>query len=116
MDLPTFLTFFSALSFLGYGLSCLTTEHMKREFQRFGYPGQRLLTGRLQLLGAVGLLIGYAWLPGIAFLAAWGLTLMMAFGFYVRLRIRDPFLATSPAIIYALINLYLAMHYGQIVF
>ena len=89
---------------------------MKGEFQRFGYPRQRVLTGSLQLLGAVGLLIGYGWLPGVAFLAAVGLTLMMAFGFYVRCSIKDPFRVASPALIYALINLYLSIHYGQIVF
>ncbi len=116
MDLPMILTFFSALSFLGYGFSCLTTKHMKGEFQRFGYPRQRVLTGSLQLLGAAGLLIGYGWLPGVAFLAAMGLTLMMAFGFYVRLCIKDPFLATLPAFIYSLINLYLSIHYGLLVF
>lgn len=116
MDLPTFFTFFSALSFLGYGVSCLTTQHMKREFQRFGYPRQRILTGSLQLLGAVGLLIGQVWLPILAFAAALGLTLMMAFGFYVRWRIKDPFIVSSPALIYALMNLYLSFHYGHIVF
>jgi len=114
MDLPTFFTFFSALSFLGYGVSCLATQHMKREFQRFGYPRQRILTGGLQLLGAAGLIVGQIWLPTLAFAAALGLTLMMTFGFYVRWRIKDPFIAASPALIYALINLYLSFHYGQI--
>jgi len=41
---------------------------------------------------------------------------MMTFGFYVRLRIRDPLIAASPALIYALLNIYLSIHYTRIVF
>lgn len=116
MDFPAIITFLTAISFLFYGTSCLTTAHMKKEFQRFGYPRQRLLTGYLQLLGALGLIIGYFFSPSIALLSAIGLTLMMTFGFYVRLRIRDPLLAASPALIFAVINFYLSIHYARILF
>ncbi len=111
MDLPTIATFFSGISFLFYGTGCLTSAHMKSEFIRFGYDRQRVLTGYLQLLGGLGLLVGYWLAPALAFFAATGLALMMGVGFGVRLKIRDSILATSPAFFYAALNLYLSIHY-----
>lgn len=67
MDFLAIITFLTAISFLFYGTSCLTTAHMKKEFQRFGYPRQRLLTGYLQLLGALGLIIGYVFFAAPCF-------------------------------------------------
>jgi hypothetical protein len=100
------LNLFCALSFIGYGVSCLTAAHMVREFKRFELPNYRKLTGILQLLGAVGLLIGFRF-PIIGALAAGGLALQMLIGFGVRLKIRDPFLHGIPAFIYLLINAWL---------
>ncbi|WP_020571936.1 DoxX family protein [Neolewinella persica] len=114
MDFPTLATFFSGVSFIFYGAGCLTTSHMKSEFIRYGYDRQRVLTGYLQLLGAMGLLIGYWTSPWLAFGAALGLGLMMVFGFGVRLKIKDGFWASSPAFLYAVLNLYLSVHYGSI--
>ena len=111
MDLPTLATLFSGLSFLFFGTGCLTSPHMKKEFIRFGYDRQRVLTGYLQLLGGLGLLIGYWLSPFLVFFASAGLCLMMVFGFGVRLKIRDSLLASSPAISYAVLNLYLSIHY-----
>lgn len=111
MDLPTVATFFSGLSFLFYGTGCLTSSQMKNEFVRYGYSRQRVLTGYLQLLGGVGLFIGYFLSPFLAFLASVGLGLMMTFAFVVRLMIRDSLLASSPAFLYAALNLYLSFHY-----
>lgn len=111
MDIPVLATFLSGISFLFYGISCLTTDHMKREFVRFGYDRQRPLTGYLQVLGGLGLLLGY-WFSGLlALIAAAGLALMMSFGFGVRLKIKDSPLAASPALFYAVLNLYLSVHY-----
>lgn len=114
MDLPTLVTFFSGISFLSYGAALLFSRHMEEEFVRFGFSRQRMLTGYLQLLGALGLLIGYWLSPEIAFFAATGLCLMMLLGFGVRLKIQDSMLASSPALLYALLNGYLGFHYfGQ---
>lgn len=112
MDLPSLITFFSGISFLGYGAALLFSQHMVDEFIRFGFSRQRRLTGYLQLLGALGLLVGYWYTPLIAFISATGLCLMMFFGFGVRLKIRDTVIASSPALLYALLNLYLAVHYA----
>lgn len=111
MDIPAIVTFFSGISFLGYGAALLLSRHMEEEFVRFGFSRQRTLTGYLQLLGAVGLLVGYWLAPVMAFLAATGLCLMMLFGFGVRLKIRDTVLASSPALLYALLNGYLGVYY-----
>lgn len=112
MDLTAIATFFSALSFLFFGLGCFTSPRLKNEFIRYGYPGQRVLTGYLQLLGALGLVLGYWLSPYLAFIAALGLCLLMILGFGVRLKIRDSFWASSPAFLYAVLNLYLSMHYA----
>jgi hypothetical protein len=112
MDISTLVTFFSGISFLFYGTACLTSPRMKSEFIRFGYGGQRVLTGYLQLLGGLGLLIGYGvGSPFLGFFSATGLCLMMIFGFGVRLKIRDSLLASSPALLYAVLNGYLGIHY-----
>ena len=87
---------FCALSFFGYGISCLLSEHMVREFQRYGIPQFRKLTGLLQILAAIGLLVGM-WLPFIGAIAAGGLSLQMACGLVVRIRIQDPLFQCLPA-------------------
>jgi hypothetical protein len=111
MDFPALATFFSGISFLFFGTACLTSPRMKQEFIRYGHDRQRALTGYLQLLGALGLLLGYFFQPLLAFSAAVGLSLMMLAGFGVRLKIRDSLLAASPAFSYAILNIYLSVHY-----
>ncbi|MBB4080575.1 putative membrane protein YphA (DoxX/SURF4 family) [Lewinella aquimaris] len=112
MDFPTVATYFSGLSFLFFGTSCLTSSYMKREFIRYGYDRQRPLVGVLQILGGAGLIVGYWIWPPLALASATGLFLMMAYGFGVRMKIGDSFLASTPAFLYAALNLYLAIHYG----
>lgn len=94
----------SALGFLGYGAGCLTSQIMKDEFLRYGLPQLRVLTGTLQLLAAIGLLLGFIW-PVCAMLAALGLSLMMGFAVVVRLRIRDPISGFLQAFVCLLLNL-----------
>ncbi len=55
-----FCSALSAVSFLWYAVDCLTTVRMKLEFERYGLGRYRILTGILQICGAVGLGIGYA--------------------------------------------------------
>jgi hypothetical protein len=100
------LTWISALSFLGYGTSCVITGHMRAEFERFGLARQRVLVGLLQLAGAIGLLVGFHF-PLIGILAAGGLALQMLLGVGVRVKIRDSFQETLPALFYFFLNAYL---------
>ena len=113
MEFSTLATFFSGVSFVFFGLACQTSEYMRQEFIRYGYAPQRPLVGYLQLLGGIGLTVGYFFSPLIATAAAAGLGLMMTYGFGVRMYIRDTLLQATPAAGYAALNVYLAWHYGQ---
>ncbi|MFT4605405.1 MAG: putative membrane protein YphA (DoxX/SURF4 family) [Planctomycetota bacterium] len=96
------LTVSSAL-FLYYGVSCLRSESMRHEFERFGMPRMRLLIGWLEVLGGVGLAIGL-FFPALAAAAAFGLAMLMAAVVAARLRQRDSLPETAPALILALVN------------
>jgi hypothetical protein len=102
------LILFSALSFIGYGATCLGTEHMRREFERYRLAKQRTLVGALQLLAALGLLAGMVE-PLMGRLAAAGLALMMLVGVIVRYRIKDRLVLIVPAFFYMVFNAYLAV-------
>lgn len=104
------LNLFSALSFYGFGVACLTTQSMRVEFTRYGLGGYRVLTGWLQLLGASGLVLGI-WLPTVGFAAALGISLQMLAGLGVRIRIRDKWLQCLPAAFYCILNGGLAAAY-----
>ena len=96
-------------AFLFYGLSCLFSNGMVDEFERFGLSRFRRLTGALELLGALGLLAGYFFTP-LAIAAAGGLTLLMILGVATRIRVRDPLLVTLPAILLLAVNLYILVY------
>ena len=72
-------------------------------------PKFRKLTGFLQLIGALGLLIGLYLSPIILLLASTGLFLLMIAGFIVRLKIKDNFIKSSPSFSFAAINLFIAI-------
>jgi putative oxidoreductase len=74
-------------------IGSMTVAGMKmfvENFRRFGYPQWfRIVTGSLEVLGGIGLLIGI-WLPWLAALASAGLTLVMLGAFLTELRTREP--------------------------
>ncbi len=111
MNILTSILFFSAISFIFYGISCLFSTHMKNEFIRFGLEKRRILTGILQLLGGSGLIVGYVFSPILIITCSGGLAVLMLLGFGVRLKIKDPLLASSPALFYAVLNTYLFFRY-----
>lgn len=96
----------SALGFLAYGTACLTAKRMRAEFERFGLPHLRRLTGLLQIASAGGLMLGYLH-PLPAMLAALGLSLMMTVALGVRLKIRDPLSGFLQALTCLLLNLFI---------
>lgn len=106
------LTLFTAFAFIGYGLSCVFTQHMVAEFTRYGLSKFRRLTGYLQIMGAAGLIIGI-FEPRIGLLAASGLCLQMTLGVVVRIRIRDSWIQASPATSFMFINGYLAYFFAN---
>ncbi len=99
---------FSALSFLGYGAGCFTSRHLQKEFVRFGLSTLRKLIGFLQICGSLGLIAGL-WFPILGKAGSGGLALMMLLAILVRIKIRDGFLRTTPAILYFLLNGYLVL-------
>lgn len=96
----------SVALFLGYGLSCLFSDGMVAEFERFGLSRFRRLTGVLEVLGALGLAAGYLF-PLLEVLGAAGLTLLMLLGIGTRVRVRDSVVETLPAIVLLIVNGYI---------
>jgi hypothetical protein len=101
------LTLFSGLAFLGYGILCLTTDHMIVEFTRYGLLPYRMITGVLEALGGLGSLVGFFYFKPIYLLSTGGLAVLMLMGVIVRMRIKDPFMLIIPAMVLMLINGYL---------
>ena len=106
MSLLSVLTVCSGVTFLGYGLLCLISPSMEREFTRFGLAHLRVLTGSLELLGGLGLLVGLRWPPAL-WLSSGGLALLMLCGVGVRLGVSDGLVQTLPALALMLLNSYI---------
>ena len=106
MTLLDFLLWFSSISFLFYGIGCFTSIFMVAEFDRFGIPQFRRLTGILQLLGALGIIIGF-WMDYLQIPSTLGLFLLMLFGVITRVVIKDGVIKTLPALFYCLLNAYI---------
>ncbi len=106
MGLLEILIIISGLSFLIYGIAYFTSPHMKSEFVRFGLAKFGILTAILEILGAIGLLVGLL-NNFVLLIASGGLAILMFFGFLTRLRVKDSFWVSLPAIVYMLLNLYI---------
>ncbi len=76
---------------------------MVNEFERFGLERLRVLTGSLEILGGLGLLVGLKSQP-ILVSSAGGLALLMLIAFLVRLRMRDSLAASLPSLLLMLLN------------
>lgn len=100
------LILFSAIAFIFYGYMCLMTNHMKAEFQRYGMTKFRKLTGVLELLGGIGLLVGLEFNP-ILLLSSAGLAALMLLGTIVRIKTKDPWMQIIPAFSLMLMNGYI---------
>ena len=80
---------------------------MVLEFERYGLPGFRVLIGTLEFSGGLGLVVGL-YEPFIGMLAAAGLSILLLCGFVVRVKIGDGILKSTPALLYFILNSYLA--------
>lgn len=97
-------------AFLYYGISCLSSNFMTAEFERFGLSAtQRKITGIAQIVGALGVLIGFFYTP-LQVSALIGISLLMLLGWGVRLKINDSFIASLPAFSFFILNAYLAYY------
>ena len=76
---------------------------MKQEFERFKVPQFRTLTGVLEILGGLGVILGI-YFPAIGILASLGLCLLMGLGVVTRIKIKDTWLQCFPALFFCLLN------------
>lgn len=106
MSFVRLLTWISGLAFLFYGITCVSSLSMVKDFERFGMPWLRVPTGALEVLGGAGLLIGLKWQPAL-WISSAGLALMMFVAFGVRLWMRDSVSASLPSLTLALVNSYI---------
>ncbi len=103
------LILFSSFSFLFYGISYFRSTKMKDEFKRFGLEKFGTLTAILELLGAVGLIIGLKY-QIILLIAAGGLSILMLMGLAVRIKVRDSIWLSLPALLYMALNTYIFLN------
>jgi len=103
---PEIFEFFSAISFIIYGILSFTSNIMKSEFKRWGISKFRFIVGCAQLTGGFGLLIGY-YFQIMTLISSFGLTLLMLLGFILRLTVKDGVIKSIPAFFYLLVNLYI---------
>jgi len=106
MDIDKICILISSLSFFTYAVSYFTSPHMKKEFKRFGLEKIGLLIIILQFMGATGLMLGLKFNP-ILTISSLGLTLLMLCGFIVRIKLKDSFWISLPAIFYMGLNTYI---------
>lgn len=104
------LTLGSAAAFLFYGFETLLGDLPRTEYERYGMSQLRVFVGAVEVLGALGALVGLAYGP-IGAVATGGLTLMMLLGLLVRYRIHDaPRLMVPAATLAAVNGILLALH------
>jgi hypothetical protein len=82
------------------------SKKMVLEFERYGLRQFRILTGVLQILGSLGLVIGF-FQPLFTLISSLGLAVLMFLGIITRIRIRDSLLQTAPAFVFFSVNLYI---------
>ena len=58
MEFANAIIAFTGISFLVYGFNSLTSKRMINEFDRWGFSQFRKIISVLQILGAIGLILG----------------------------------------------------------
>lgn len=106
MNIVNSFVILSSFSFLFYGVSYFISPHMKNEFKRFKLEKLGLLTIVLEILGALGLLIGL-WYKPLLLLSSGGLALLMFLGVIVRIKLKDSLWISLPAVFYMGLNVYI---------
>ncbi|MBC7754240.1 MAG: DoxX family protein [Moraxellaceae bacterium] len=98
--------FMASIAFFFYGSSCLQSKRMIIEFERYGLAKYRAITGILQILGSIGLIVGF-FDPRFTLAASLGLSVQMFLGAIVRFRIKDSLIQASPALFFCGLNLFI---------
>ena len=103
------LVLFSGVSFIIYGCLLFVSPQMRNEFKRFGLEKFTTLTGILELLGGLGMLIGLKF-HFVLLISSGGLALLMLLGFGVRLKMKDGLWLSFPSLFFMLVNLYIFLN------
>ena len=103
MNFHLVILFFSAISFIIYGISSFYSKRMISEYERWGYQKHRIQIAILQLLAGLGLLIVSSF-PLLLALISSSLFIMMMVAVFVRIKIKDTIINTLPAVFYATLN------------
>ncbi len=106
MYLLHILIFISSISFLFYGIAYFKSPRIKNEFKRFGLEKTGVFIAILELLGALGLLVGLKFLV-ILLISSGGLSLLMFLGVITRIKAKDSLSLSLPALFFMLINGYI---------
>jgi hypothetical protein len=96
----------SSFSFMGYGIAYFSSAKMKGEFKRFGLEKAGSLTAILEILGAVGLLVGLK-IHLILLISSAGLAVLMLLGVAVRIKATDTLWVSLPALFFMLLKAYI---------
>jgi uncharacterized membrane protein len=100
------LVLFSSISFIIYGSLLFVSTDMQNEFKRFKLEKFTTITGILEILGGIGLLVGLE-VRFILLISSGGLVLLMLLGFGVRVKVKDGFWLSFPSLFFMLLNLYI---------
>ena len=103
MEIIDYFILINASIFIFYGFLCVFAGHMRDEFKRYGLSKFRLLTGYLEILGSLGLLVGFLY-PLLTLISSVGLSLLMMGGLYARIKIKDKFIFLLPALFLLIVN------------
>jgi uncharacterized membrane protein YphA (DoxX/SURF4 family) len=88
---------------MGYGIAYFKSTKMKSEFKRFGLEKAGTLTAILEILGALGLLLGFK-LHLILLISAGGLSILMLLGVAIRIKFKDSVWVLLPALFFMILN------------
>lgn len=97
------LILISSFSFIFYSARSIFSKNMIVEYSRWGLAKSRILISLLQFFAGLALIIGF-YNVKLLTLTSFLLTIMMICAIIVRIKIKDSFLASLPAIFYAIIN------------
>ena len=94
---------FISFSFIFYALHALFSKKMKDEFSRWELQKYRILISCVQLLSGFSLLLSFFY-PFLVIYCSSIFFIMMLGAIFVRIRIKDSFLDTLPALLYFFLN------------
>jgi len=101
-----FCVLFSSISFAGYSISYFISPNMKKEFERFNLKNLGLFVIILEIVGAIGLVVGLFFKP-LLLLSSGGLAILMFLGLITRIKSKDSFLVSLPALFFMILNAYI---------